>query len=472
MSQTTSPGLLIFLLTVGSASAAEPTIGRILLVENVPHIHQKPDFCGEACVAMALQKIGHNADQDFVFDKSELSPLEGRGCYTRELATAVRNIGFDPGPVWHRVKAATAEVELNRVFGTICSDLAIGNMTIVCMHYDDSPRTTEHFSLIVGYDRERDEVIYHEPAIVDGSYKRMARQTFIKLLPLKYDANEWTVVVLPLRPTPQLNGTTSKTDTNADYAQHIRLLKQQLPSEEFHILLEKPFVVIGDDPVDVLQRHSTNTVRWAVDRLKKDYFAKDPVNIVNIWLFKDKESYESNCIKLFGKKPGTPFGYYSSADRALVMNISTGGGTLVHEIVHPFIEANFPECPSWFNEGLASLYEQCRDKNGRITGSTNWRLSGLKEAIVANRVPSFEKLCSTTRDQFYNDDTGTNYAQARYLCYYLQEQNLLLDYYQKFTRNVSTDPSGYQTLMDVLGTQDMITFQKRWEAYSAALKFP
>ena len=24
------------------------------------------------------------------------------------------------------------------------------------------------------------------------------------------------------------------------------------------------------------------------------------------------------------------------------MNISTGGGTLVHEIVHPFIEANFP----------------------------------------------------------------------------------------------------------------------------------
>ena len=34
------------------------------------------------------------------------------------------------------------------------------------------------------------------------------------------------------------------------------------------------------------------------------------------------------------------------------MNISTGGGTLVHEIVHPFIEANFPACPPWLNEGL------------------------------------------------------------------------------------------------------------------------
>jgi len=28
---------------------------------------------------------------------------------------------------------------------------------------------------------------------------------------------------------------------------------------------------------------------------------------------------------------------------------------LVHEIVHPFMRANFPECPAWFNEGLASL---------------------------------------------------------------------------------------------------------------------
>ena len=26
---------------------------------------------------------------------------------------------------------------------------------------------------------------------------------------------------------------------------------------------------------------------------------------------------------------------------------TTGGGTLVHEIVHPFLRANFPECPAW-----------------------------------------------------------------------------------------------------------------------------
>ena len=46
------------------------------------------------------------------------------------------------------------------------------------------------------------------------------------------------------------------------------------------------------------------------------------------------------------------------------MNIATGGGTLVHEIVHPFVEANFPGCPTWFNEGLGSLYEQSAERKG------------------------------------------------------------------------------------------------------------
>ncbi len=153
------------------------------------------------------------------------------------------------------------------------------------------------------------------------------------------------------------------------------------------------------------------------------------------------------------------------------MNISTGGGTLVHEIVHPFIEANFPDCPSWFNEGLASLYEQSRDERGHIQGSTNWRLNGLKEAIAEKRVPAFKTLCSTTRHEFYEEDPGTNYSQARYLCYYLQEQGLLVKFYHEFRENVVTDPTGYKTLQNVLGTDDMEAFKQRWEAYTAGLRF-
>ncbi|MEQ8791625.1 MAG: C39 family peptidase [Pirellulaceae bacterium] len=442
-------------------------------IEGVPHVRQKPDFCGEACVEMVLRKLGHAADQDYVFDQSGLDPLQGRGCYTRELKRAVERIGFDVGQAWDGVEAAQADEQLSLHFARLHADLRRGVPSIVCMRCDAQPRTTEHFRLIVGYDAERDEVLYHEPAEDDGAYRRMKRSTLLSLWPLKYDAKRWTVIRLPLdgekiAAAPRA----AAAFTNADYAQHVRRLKAKLPSDSFHVVLEKPFVVIGDESVEMVRRRASGTVRWAVEKLKRDYFDKDPDEILDIWLFKDEESYNKHAEKLFGSKPHTPYGYYSSQHKALVMNISTGGGTLVHEIVHPFMAANFEQCPSWFNEGLASLYEQSRDHDGHIWGSTNWRLRGLQTAIASDRVPPFHTLCGTTTRQFYNDDPGTNYSQARYLCYYLQEHGLLRKFYNEFRSHADDDPGGYETLRRVLGEDDMDAFKKKWEAYVAKLRFP
>lgn len=441
-------------------------------IDGVPHILQKPDFCGEACAAMALGRLGLAADQDYVFDQSGLDPLQGRGCYTRELAAALKKIGFRIGPVWHKVAAQQAERELESLWAEVHADLARGVPSILCMHYDDGPQTTEHFRLIVGYDAETDEVLYHEPAEADGAYRRMPRATLLRLWPLKYDRDQWSVISLRLMPGTLRPVETAVTFTAADYAQHIRKLKTRLPeSDHFSIVIQAPFVVIGNESAAMVERRAESTVKWAVERLKKAYFEKDPAEIIDIWLFKDKDSYERHAQELFGAKPGTPFGYYSPRDKALVMNISTGGGTLVHEIVHPFVAANFPQCPSWFNEGLGSLYEQCGDRDGRITGYTNWRLAGLQQAIRTQSVPSFETLCSTGRNEFYNSDRGTNYAQARYLCYYLQERDLLGKFYHRFRDNCREDPTGYQTLKAVLGSRDMDAFQKEWQQYVLKLRF-
>ena len=260
--------------------------------------------------------------------------------------------------------------------------------------------------------------------------------------------------------------------TDDDYARHIEALKQRLPRDGFTIIVQKPFVVIGDEKPDVVRSRSIRTVKWAVDRLKATYFDKDPDVILNVWLFKDKDSYQTNTHKLFNDKPTTPFGYYSRRHKALIMNIATGGGTLVHEIVHPFVEANFPKCPAWFNEGLGSLYEQCGDKDGRIWGHTNWRLAGLQKAIDRGDVPTFKDLCSTTTAQFYYKDRGTNYAQARYLLYYLQQRGLLDSYYETFTKNHENDPTGYESLKAVLKTDDMAAFQKDWERFVMKLRYP
>ncbi len=259
--------------------------------------------------------------------------------------------------------------------------------------------------------------------------------------------------------------------TDADYAQHVIKLNEKIPDPAFTMLIQKPFVVIGDEPAAIVAVRAEQTVKWATARLKKMYFKKDPEDIIDIWLFKDKASYEKYTWEIFSDKPDTPYGYSSSEHKALIMNIGTGGGTLVHEIVHPFIAANFPDCPSWLNEGLGSLYEQSQAKGDEIVGLTNWRLAGLQEAIQKDKVPSFQALTSMTTNEFYTEDRGTNYAQARYLCYYLQEKGLLKKFYHAFYAARAEDPTGYKTLQSVLGKKDMNAFKKEWEAYVLKLRF-
>jgi len=384
------------------------------------------------------------------------------------------------------------------------------------MHYDESPEASEHFRLVLGYDRQTDEVLYHEPAAAQGAYARMPRPLFLKLWPLKYDPDRWTLIRLRLAAGEIRNVHSTAPFTDADYAQRVLAARQRAP-EGFSIVIQRPFVVVGDQASAEVRRWATGTIEWAVDRLKEEYFEKDPTTILDIWLFKDEPSYNQYTQEIFGDTPDTPFGYFSHQHRALIMNIDTGGGTLVHEIVHPFMAANFPDCPAWFNEGLASLYEQSGENRGRIWGRTNWRLAGLQEVIqpkpkpeepprtapsvksdakpaagtdaIAAReaaeparepapprqLPSFQTLCGTTTYEFYNKDPGSNYAQARYLCYYVQQQGLLRQYYRQFRANVRNDPTGYETLKSVLKIKDeegMTNFEQGWKAWVLKLRYP
>ncbi len=439
-----------------------------VLIEDVPHVRQKPDFCGEACAEMYLRKLGSDIDQDDVFDLSGVDPLKGRGCITADLSKTLKNIGFKVGPVWYKVSVKEAEKQIEEQFKTLHADLVKGIPSIVCTHYNDKPNTTEHFRLILGYDSKKDEVIYHEPAERAGAYRRMKRETFLKLWSLKYDKEQWTLIRFRLDADKIKKHKRADGFTDADYAQHMMKLKKKIPNKSFTVLMQKPFVVLGDESPAMVRRRSVSTIKWAVDMIKQDYFEKEPDTIIDIWLFKDKESYRKHTKQVFNDSPDTPYGYFSHTHNALIMNIATGGGTLVHEIVHPFVSSNFPQCPAWFNEGLASLYEQCREKNGHINGSTNWRLAGLQRDIKKGTLSSFKTLMETTDRQFYN---GNNYAQARYLCYYLQEKGLLVKYYHQFRKNYKDDPSGYETLQKVLGEKDVEAFQKRWEKYVMALVF-
>lgn len=243
-------------------------------------------------------------------------------------------------------------------------------------------------------------------------------------------------------------------------------LEKQLTGQGYTIVIEPPFVVIGDEsPKKVQQRASF--VRWIVKLVEKDFFSKQPDRIIDVWLFRNQATYKRGAKKFFDDEPTTPYGYYSAENSALIMNIGPGAGTLSHEIVHPYIEANFPDGPAWFNEGLASLYEQPREKDGHMWGTTNWRLPGLQGMIKNKTIPSLGKLMSTTRDAFY-DAPYDSYAYARFLCQYLQDHGKLIEFYKTFTAD-KEDLTGQRSLAKVVG-MDVAAFDLVFREWAMSLR--
>lgn len=250
------------------------------------------------------------------------------------------------------------------------------------------------------------------------------------------------------------------------FAAHVQAGLAKAPG--FHAFVEAPWVVFGDGPKDRVQERATGTVRWANTLLVADYFPIQPSEPVDVWLFQDAASYTQHTHAWLETVPDTPYGFAN--DTGLYMDISTGGGTLVHEMVHPLMAANFPACPPWFNEGLASLYEAVGERDGHLYGMLNWRLPALQEHIRAGTLPSFELLMAQDAHHFYELDPADNYAQSRYLLYYLQEQGQLRPYYAAFLENQATDPTGYATLQQILGRTDMDAFQAEWAAWVLTLE--
>ncbi|HEU4410493.1 MAG TPA: hypothetical protein VFS43_34880 [Polyangiaceae bacterium] len=184
-------------------------------------------------------------------------------------------------------------------------------------------------------------------------------------------------------------------------------------------------------------------------------FARRPERAVAVLLFETAAPYNAYCKAHWGAACPSPYGFYSSEVRTVVMNAGPGLGTLTHELVHPIVEADFPKAPDWLNEGIASLYEAFSlPRPGEIRGHKNWRLPRLLSALRSPKErphASLPALFAMSDGEFRGDREGLNYATARYFCQWLDGQQKLWPFYQAWRDGFVQDPTGQKAFAATMG---------------------
>lgn len=244
-------------------------------------------------------------------------------------------------------------------------------------------------------------------------------------------------------------------------------LKEEL-GNGYVIEYEKPFVIAGNISKSEFDRFKEQTIKDCAEAMYKDFFEKRPVGLFKVYLFKNAASYEEYCVKKFGHKPSSPYGFFRDDCDSLIMNIATGGGTLVHEMVHALIRPDFPDVPAWFNEGLGSLFECCKIDGGSLRGEKNWRYPILMDAADKDKLVPLRKLFATSDSEFYGDNSSANYAQARYFCMYMQEKDCLPAFYRQFRDNFAGDETGIKFIESSFG-KNIDAIDKEWQEWIKTL---
>src|SRR5436190_1125088 len=81
------------------------------------------------------------------------------------------------------------------------------------------------------------------------------------------------------------------TPTQKDLEAHAKELQTKLKGQGYTILVEAPFVVIGDSPAATVKKITTGFLRGKVALLEKEFFTKRPDRVLEVWLFGNEKSF-------------------------------------------------------------------------------------------------------------------------------------------------------------------------------------
>lgn len=234
--------------------------------------------------------------------------------------------------------------------------------------------------------------------------------------------------------------------------------------EDWTVLVAVPFVLGSDATAEEIERWRRDIIAPTARALQVDYFDTPPTEPITVLIATTDAAYE-DCVTRLGHQGRKEYaGIYSRTDRRLVLNLSTGEGTLAHELTHALAHVDFPDMPEWFDEGLASLHEDSEfSADGlQLIGLPNWRSELLRERFQQGTLPPLENFVT---GDFGGPNAALNYALARSLCLFLQQRGRLAAFYRKSRASYQIDPTAGWSLAAVLGHEDLTGVEAEFHAW-------
>ena len=134
---------------------------------------------------------------------------------------------------------------------------------------------------------------------------------------------------------------------------------------------------------------------------------------ITLCVFPDDRRYLATAA-VFGDVP-SDLGFYRPDHRVAIANLGRSIGNLRHELVHPLIGDDFPDIPTWLNEGVAALYGSAKWNGHAFEFVVNYRLRDLQRALKDGTLPSLSELAESTAEDVHGPNGMMMYGYARYV---------------------------------------------------------
>ena len=256
--------------------------------------------------------------------------------------------------------------------------------------------------------------------------------------------------------TPELPAPATVVEIEVQCQRVAQRLRDEL-GDRGDVVVRSPFVLAGDDTAHALSVRYEEQIEPLERAMRVSYFETVPDRPITFLLCVHTASYRELARHLFADEPVSKWGYYKPGRRTVIVNLEHGAAGIGHEMTHALMDFDFPTAPFWFREGLAALHESVFVREAAVgtslEGLRKGRWKAMQSLLDNDRLLTLEALLTAGKPS--TGRAARRYAQARFFCLFLQRNQQLKTYYQRFKRAGSADPHGIRTLLEVLGKQHL-----------------